>query len=30
MEFTVQQIAEVLGGTVEGNAAQHISSLAKI
>ena len=30
MEFTVQQIAEVLGGTVEGDAAQHISSLAKI
>ena len=30
MEFTVQQIAEVLGGTVEGDAAQRISSLAKI
>ncbi|UOQ96081.1 UDP-3-O-(3-hydroxymyristoyl)glucosamine N-acyltransferase [Hymenobacter sp. 5317J-9] len=30
MEFTVQQIAEVLGGTVEGDASQRISSLAKI
>ena len=30
MEFTVQQIADVLGGTVEGDAAQPISSLAKI
>ncbi|HEX8506614.1 MAG TPA: UDP-3-O-(3-hydroxymyristoyl)glucosamine N-acyltransferase [Hymenobacter sp.] len=30
MEFTVQQIAEVLGGTLEGDAAQRISSLAKI
>lgn len=30
MEFTVQQIAEVLGGTVEGDANQRISSLAKI
>jgi UDP-3-O-[3-hydroxymyristoyl] glucosamine N-acyltransferase len=30
MEFTVQQIAEVLGGTVEGDATQRISSLAKI
>ena len=30
MEFTVQQIAEVLGGTVEGDAAQRMSSLAKI
>ena len=30
MEFTVQQIAEVLGGTVEGDATKHISSLAKI
>ncbi|ALW86248.1 UDP-3-O-(3-hydroxymyristoyl)glucosamine N-acyltransferase [Hymenobacter sedentarius] len=30
MEFTVQQIAEVLGGTVEGDATQPISSLAKI
>ena len=30
MEFTVQQIAEVLGGTVEGDAARRISSLAKI
>ena len=30
MEFTVQQNAEVLGGTVEGDAAQRISSLAKI
>ncbi|WP_046242473.1 UDP-3-O-(3-hydroxymyristoyl)glucosamine N-acyltransferase [Hymenobacter terrenus] len=30
MEFTVQQIAEVLGGTVEGDATLRISSLAKI
>ncbi|WP_201984789.1 UDP-3-O-(3-hydroxymyristoyl)glucosamine N-acyltransferase [Hymenobacter rubidus] len=30
MEFTVQQIAEVLGGTVQGDASQGISSLAKI
>lgn len=30
MEFTVQQIAEVLGGTVEGDAARRIASLAKI
>ncbi len=30
MEFTVQQIAEVLGGTVEGDAARRISGLAKI
>ena len=30
MEFTVQQIAEVLGGTVEGDGARRISSLAKI
>ncbi|MBD2767948.1 UDP-3-O-(3-hydroxymyristoyl)glucosamine N-acyltransferase [Hymenobacter sp. BT664] len=30
MEFTIQQIAEVLGGTVEGDATQPISSLAKI
>jgi UDP-3-O-[3-hydroxymyristoyl] glucosamine N-acyltransferase len=30
MEFTVQQIAEVLGGTVEGDATQRVSSLAKI
>ena len=30
MEFTVQQIAEVLGGTVEGDPNQRISSLAKI
>ncbi|WP_310396320.1 UDP-3-O-(3-hydroxymyristoyl)glucosamine N-acyltransferase [Hymenobacter sp.] len=30
MEFTVQQIAEVLGGTVEGDAAQRVTSLAKI
>ena len=30
MEFTVQQIAEVLGGTVEGDATRRISSLAKI
>ena len=30
MEFTVQQIAEVLGGIVEGDATQRISSLAKI
>ena len=30
MEFTIQQIAEVLGGIVEGDAAQPISRLAKI
>jgi UDP-3-O-[3-hydroxymyristoyl] glucosamine N-acyltransferase len=30
MEFTVQQIAEVLGGAVEGDATLRISSLAKI
>jgi UDP-3-O-[3-hydroxymyristoyl] glucosamine N-acyltransferase len=30
MEFTVQQIAEVLGGTVEGDPTLGISSLAKI
>ena len=30
MEFTVQQIAEVLGGTVEGDATARISHLAKI
>ena len=30
MEFTVQQIAEVLGGTVEGDTTRRISSLAKI
>ena len=30
MEFTVQQIAEVLGGTVEGDATQPVSRLAKI
>ena len=30
MEFTVQQIAEVLGGTVEGDATQRITRLAKI
>ncbi len=30
MEFTVQQIAEVLGGTVEGDATRRISSMAKI
>ena len=30
MEFTVQQIAEVLGGTVEGDAGQRITALAKI
>lgn len=30
MEFTIQQIAEVLGGTVEGDAAGRISRLAKI
>ena len=30
MEFTVQQIAEVLGGTVEGDATRRVTSLAKI
>ncbi|KAA9326028.1 UDP-3-O-(3-hydroxymyristoyl)glucosamine N-acyltransferase [Adhaeribacter soli] len=30
MEFTVQQIAEMLGGTVEGNPTSKISTLAKI
>ena len=30
MEFTIQQIAEVLGGTVEGDAAGPINRLAKI
>ena len=30
MEFTVQQIAEVLGGTVEGGATTPVSRLAKI
>ena len=30
MEFTVQQIAEVLGGTVEGDTSQRITGLAKI
>ncbi len=30
MEFTVQQIAEAIGGTVEGDAAQRVTSLAKI
>ena len=30
MEFTVQQIAEVLSGSVEGDATQRISALAKI
>ena len=30
MEFTVGQIAEVLSGTVEGDAARHIDRLAKI
>ncbi|GAA4350330.1 UDP-3-O-(3-hydroxymyristoyl)glucosamine N-acyltransferase [Hymenobacter saemangeumensis] len=30
MEFTVQQIAEVLGGTVEGDPTLRIASLAKI
>ncbi|OGX88877.1 UDP-3-O-(3-hydroxymyristoyl)glucosamine N-acyltransferase [Hymenobacter glacialis] len=30
MEFTIQQIAEVLNGSVEGDATQRISSLAKI
>ena len=30
MEFTVQQIADMLGGTVEGNPTRKISTLAKI
>lgn len=30
MEFTVQQIADMLGGTVEGNPTSKISTLAKI
>ncbi len=30
MEFTVQQIAEVLGGTVEGDATRRVTGLAKI
>jgi UDP-3-O-[3-hydroxymyristoyl] glucosamine N-acyltransferase len=30
MEFTVQQIADMLGGTVEGNPAPQVSTLAKI
>ncbi len=30
MEFTVQQIAEVLGGTVEGDATAQVRRLAKI
>lgn len=30
MEFTVQQIAGVVGGVVEGDAAQRVTSLAKI
>jgi UDP-3-O-[3-hydroxymyristoyl] glucosamine N-acyltransferase len=30
MEFTIQQIAEVLGGTVEGDATDPINRLAKI
>lgn len=30
MEFTVRQIAELLGGEVEGNAAEKIRGLAKI
>lgn len=30
MEFTVQQIADMLGGTVEGNPSRKISALAKI
>src|SRR5687767_15166468 len=30
MEFTVQQIAEMLGGTVEGDPSRKISALAKI
>lgn len=30
MEFTVQQIADMLGGSVEGNPARKVSGLAKI
>src|SRR5215204_3950810 len=30
MEFTVQQIADLLGGTVEGDPSRKISALAKI
>ena len=30
MEFTVQQIAEVLGGSVEGEATRRVTGLAKI
>lgn len=30
MEFTVQQIAEVVGGAVEGDATRRVTSLAKI
>ncbi len=30
MEFTVQQIADMLGGTVEGDPSRKISALAKI
>jgi UDP-3-O-[3-hydroxymyristoyl] glucosamine N-acyltransferase len=30
MEFTVQQIADMLGGTVEGNPNRKVSTLAKI
>ena len=30
MEFTIKQIAQILGGKVEGNEAEKVSSLAKI
>jgi UDP-3-O-[3-hydroxymyristoyl] glucosamine N-acyltransferase len=30
MEFTAEQIAQLLGGTIEGNAQQRVSDMAKI
>ena len=30
MEYTAKQLAEVLGGTVEGNPQEKVSSFAKI